>query len=86
MSYGIPQIFTRQSDVSYFYNENFFVMCENYAQDISRAISEMLDKKALWGEMSKNARKAYENNFKWETNILKFKNEYSKIIEKGNSR
>lgn len=82
MSYGIPQISTRQSDVSYFYNENFFVMCENYAQDIGRAIQEMLDKKDDWEEMSINARKTYEKHFKWESNIVRFQNEYQKVIDK----
>ncbi len=82
MSYGIPQVSTRQSDVSYFYNQGFFVMCENYAQDMARAIAEMIERKEDWPKMSENARKTYENNFKWETNILKFENEYKKIIDK----
>jgi len=86
MSYGIPQISTRQSDVSYFYNENFFVMCENYAQDIGRAIQEMLDREDQLEEMSKNARRAYEKNFKWESNIVKFRDEYQKIINKAKVR
>ena len=82
MSYGIPQVSTRQSDVSYFYNQGFFVMCENYAQDMARAIAEMIERKEDWPKMSENARNTYENNFKWETNILKFENEYKKIIDK----
>lgn len=86
MSYGIPQIATRQSDVSYFYNENFFVMCENYAQDIARAIQEMLDRKEEWEEMSKNARRTYEKYFTWESNIVRFQREYQKIIDKVNKR
>lgn len=86
MSYGIPQISTRQADVSYFYNENFFVMCENYAQDIGRAIQEMIDRKEEWEEMSMNARKTYEKYFKWESNIVRFQNEYQKIIDKVNEK
>lgn len=82
MSYGIPQISTRQSDVSYFYNERFFVMCENYAQDIGRAIQEMLDRKDEWEEMSINARRTYEKYFRWESNIVRFQNEYQRIIDK----
>lgn len=86
MSYGIPQISTRQSDVSYLYNENFFVMCENYAQDMGRAIQEMIDRKDEWEEMSMNARKTYEKYFKWESNIVRFQNEYQKIIDKRNEK
>lgn len=82
MSYGIPQIFTRQSDVSYFYNENFFVMCENYYQDIARAIEEMIDRREEWGEMSSHARSAYEKYFKWEANIKRFQEEYWKVMDK----
>lgn len=72
MAYGRPCILTRQSDVSYFYNLNFFEMCENYADDISRAIYTMLGKKDQWQTFSKNARLCYERNFKWESNIPKF--------------
>ena len=86
MSYGIPQIFTRQSDVSYFYNENFFVMCENYAQDIARAIREMIQKKDELEVMSQNARKAYEKYFQWESNILRFREEYQKIIDRAKEK
>lgn len=76
MAYGRPCILTRQSDVSYFYNLNFFEMCENYADDISRAIHTMLGKKNQWQTFSKNARLCYERNFKWESNIPKFIDAY----------
>lgn len=78
MAYGLPCIFTRQSDVSYFYNYHFFEMCENYSGDIAYAITEMLRKELMWNEMGKNARKCYEQNFTWTSNIIKFKEQYAK--------
>ncbi len=80
MAYGKPCVFTRQSDVSYFYNRNFFVMCENYYEDIARGIKEILERKSEWSTMAKNARKTYEECFCWESNICKFIKEYNQII------
>ena len=72
MAYGLPCVLTRQSDVSYFYNMDFFEMCENYPQDIARALKNMLDREIEWESMSVRSRLCYENNFKWDANILKF--------------
>ena len=72
MAYGLPCVLTRQSDVSYFYNMDFFEMCENYPQDIARALKDMLDRETEWDSMSERSRLCYENNFKWDANILKF--------------
>lgn len=80
MAYSKPCVFTRQSDVSYFYNKNFFVMCENYPEELSYGISQMLSMQDKWLLMGENARKTYEENFCWERNINKFINNYQKII------
>ncbi len=81
MAYGIPQIATRQADFSYLYREDFFAMCENYPQDMARAIEEMLDRKEEFPALSANARKAYEKFFTWDKNVKKFEKEYQRIIE-----
>jgi len=78
MAYGKPCLLTRQSDVSYFYNYNFFVMCENYSIDMAKGIQEILKKRKEWNYMGINARNAYEKEFKWETNIKKFVCAYEK--------
>lgn len=78
MAYGKPCLLTRQSDVSYFYNYNFFVMCENYSIDMAKGIREILEKREEWGNMGINARSAYDKEFKWETNIKKFIYAYKK--------
>lgn len=72
MAYGLPCVLTRQSDISYFYNLDFFEMCESYSQDIARALKEILSRESEWEKMGKNSRVCYENNFKWESNIQKF--------------
>ncbi len=82
MAYGIPQIATRQADFSYLYREDFFAMCENYPQDIARAITEMIGRKEEFEQLSKNARTAYEKYFTWDVNVKKFEKEYQRIIEK----
>ena len=78
MAYGKPCLFTRQSDVSYFYNYNFFVMCENYSIDMAKGLHEILEKREKWNDMGINARKAYESEFRWESNIKKFIVAYEK--------
>ncbi len=78
MAYGMPCILTRQSDVSYSYDYHFFEMCENYSGDIARALSEMIRREKMWNEMGRNARKCYEQNFTWASNIEKFKEHYEK--------
>lgn len=86
MAYGLPGLFTRQSDVSYFYNQNSFVMCENDYHDISRGIKEIIDRKDDWKQMGINARKTYENNFKWEINTQRFIENYTQVIEDNKKR
>lgn len=80
MSYGIPEVATKQSDVSMLEDEGFLVICDNSPKELAKGIKEMLDKKGDWKEMGQNARKAYEKYFKWETNIEKLIENYKKII------
>ena len=80
MAYGMPEVATKQSDVSMLKDEGFLVICDNTPEELAKGITEMIDKKADWEQMGQNARKTYEKNFKWETNIEKLIENYKRII------
>ena len=80
MSYGIPEVATKQSDVSSLADEGFLVICDNSPKELARGIAEMIDKKSDWAKMGENARKTYEKNFMWDSNILKLIDNYKRII------
>lgn len=82
MSYGIPEVATKQSDVSALEDEGFLVICDNTPKELAKGITEMINKKSDWEQMGANARKAYEKNFMWDKNIEKLIENYKRIINK----
>lgn len=80
MAIGLPIVITRTSQVSYYYNSDSFVMVEPIANDLSRGIIEMIDRREEWKELSGKSRKLVENTFNWKASAQKMIQSYNEII------
>lgn len=81
-SMGLPSIVTRTSHMSYFYKTNSFIMSEPTAEDLSRSIVEMIDRKDEWTSLSQNAINLVEDTFNWRVAVAKLIKEYEKAVAK----
>lgn len=81
LSLGIPSIITRTSNMSYYYNSNSFLMAEPTANDLARAIAEMISHRNEWNVFSSNARKLVQQHLTWESVTSQLCQEYSNIIQ-----
>lgn len=82
MACGKPCILTKKCGLEYYLRENFFFMCEPFAQDIERAILEMFEKKEELSSMGKNAARLIDDVFSWEKIALNMIENYRRILEK----
>lgn len=82
MACGKPCILTKQCGMEYYLNENFFFMCEPFAQDIKRAVMEMFEKRAELTLMGENAARLIHNVFSWEQVASNMIENYKRILEK----
>lgn len=80
MRSGLPCVITRMSDVSYFYNSGAFIMVEADPSDIARGITEMIENRDTWPQMSQSAVSLIEHVFNWEVVVKQLLVEYSKCL------
>lgn len=80
MACGLPMILTSGCNMKYISDEKFYIMCEPYAQDISRAILEYfkLGNKRL--ELGRKAKQILEEQLYWEKIIPNMIENYKRII------
>lgn len=67
MACSKPCLVSSGCGYNYFINENFFVPCEPYPQDLMIGIKEMLDRQDEWEVMGLNGRQAIERHFNWNS-------------------
>ena len=78
MACGKPMILTRQTNMTYYYNKNFYEMTEPYPEDIAQSIKKLVLNKKLRMELGDNAKKMIDTTFNWDSLI----NEYIKMYKK----
>lgn len=81
---GKSCILTKQCGLEYYLGENFFFMCEPYAQDIKRAICEMYEKRELLSDMGKRSLELANTVFSWNSIAVKMIENYERILEEKN--
>lgn len=82
MACGLPMILTSGCNMKYLSDEKYYIMCEPYAQDISRAILEYFnlgDKRKALGE---KAKQILEKQLYWEKIVPVMIENYKRIIDK----
>ena len=77
---GKPCIISRSCKVSYLYKYNFFIMCEPYADDIARAITEFCEHKEKHEQMGENALAFAKKELSHEAVTGRMLEIYSKVI------
>jgi glycosyltransferase involved in cell wall biosynthesis len=66
MGCGKPCLASSGCGYNYFVENDFFVACEPYSQDIARGLHELFEREADWLEMGKRARCMVEEKFNWK--------------------
>jgi len=80
MACAKPMILTRQTNMTYYYNKNFYVMTEPYPEDIANAIEKLANDETMRLELSKNAEQLIETTFNWDSLINEYITMYEKVI------
>lgn len=81
MALGKPCILTRGCNMTYYYNRNFYEMCECIPQEIAKAIVKMVQKKDKWSEMGTAAKKLINDEFNWDIIAQNLTINYQEIIK-----
>ena len=82
MSCSLPMILTSGCNMKYVNSQNYYIMCEPYAQELSRAILQLVEmgaeKRRMMGE---NAHKVLETTLYWDEIVKKLITNYELIIK-----
>lgn len=81
MACAKPCLVTSGCGYNYFIEDDFFVPCEPYPQDIAYGIEDIIGRQAKWLQMGRNGRRAIEQKFNWRSISQVMISNYSRIIE-----
>ena len=76
-------ILYRYTNMTYFYNKNFYLMTEPYPEDIAKAITQLSSNEELMAEFSKNSKKLVQEYFNWEKLIYEYIDMYNEVKVKN---
>jgi poly(glycerol-phosphate) alpha-glucosyltransferase len=79
MACSKASILSRQTNMTYYYNERFFLMTEPYPEDIANAIIKLTNDLDLQQEMSINARRLIDQDLNWKNLINAYIDMYEKV-------
>lgn len=82
MACGLPMILTSGCNMKYISDENFYIMCEPYAQDITRAILKFFELGEKRSILGKKAKFILEKDLYWEKIVPRMIANYKRIINK----
>jgi glycosyltransferase involved in cell wall biosynthesis len=82
MACAKPMILSRQTNMTYYYNKNFYLMVEPYPEDIAYAIEQLASDEKMRQELANNAKKLIETTFNWNSLINQYITIYQKVREK----
>ncbi len=81
MACGAPMILSRQTNMTHYYNQNFYVMTEAYPEDIAKAIELLVKDRNVRVKLSENSKKLVETTFNWHSLIKDYVNMYKAILK-----
>ena len=79
MACGKPSLLTSGCAMNYFYDENFFVRCEPYPQDLALGLQELVARRAEWPMMGARAQELVASKFNWSAIASKMITNYRRI-------
>ena len=65
LALGTPLLITRTSNVSYFYNQNAFYMCEPTIFGLKKGLQQAILGRDKWVVMARNGRDLIESRLNW---------------------
>jgi glycosyltransferase involved in cell wall biosynthesis len=83
MACGKPCLATSRCGYDSFVQEDFYVRCEPYPQDLARGLEQLLVRRADWPLMGRNARRMVERHFTWVTIADVMLEHYARIASDG---
>lgn len=81
MACGMPMILTAGCNMKYLNDKPFYLMCEPYAQDISRSIEYFLDNPDEMKMLGTTARLVCERELHWSKIVENMIENYKRIVE-----
>ena len=79
MACGKPMILTRQTNMTYYFNKNFYVMTEPYPEDIAKSIEKLALNMELREKLGNNSKNMINTIFNWDSLISEYIEMYKKI-------
>jgi glycosyltransferase involved in cell wall biosynthesis len=79
MACAKPMILSRQTNMTYYYNKNFYAMTEPYPEDIAENIKKLAQNEGMCNELGENAKKMIDTTFNWGSLINKYIAMYQEI-------
>lgn len=80
MACGLPMILTSGCNMKYLSDEKFYLMCEPYPQDLSRALKQFLEMGNERKELGYRAEKILKDKLYWEKVVSGVIDNYKRII------
>tara|TARA_B110000091_G_C13748743_1_gene446690 strand:- start:102 stop:1235 length:1134 start_codon:yes stop_codon:yes gene_type:complete len=79
MACAKPMILTRQTNMTYYYNKNFYEMTEPYPEDIAQSIEKLALNEELRERLGNNSKNMIDTIFNWDSLINEYIGMYKKI-------
>lgn len=84
MACGVPIILSRQTNMTYYYDQKFFIMTEPHPEDIALSIIRVVSDRELRETLSLNSRRMIKSVFNWDNLIDEYLTMYRDVIGEPN--
>ena len=84
MASGTPMVLSRQTNMTYYYNDNFYLMTETFPEDIAEAVTMLVKDGARRRMLGENARRMVETVFSWKKLICRYADMYECVLKGRN--
>lgn len=81
MACGLPMILTNGCNMKYLSDENFYIMCEPYPQDLCRALNKFLSSGEEIKDLGKKAKELLQSKLNWEQIVSVMIDNYKRILD-----
>ena len=80
MACGKPMILSRQTNMTYYYNQDFYIMTEPFPEDIAFGITHLVENKNKRKLLGENSKKMIETVFNWDVLIEEYIKMYKTML------
>lgn len=80
MALGKPMVLTRGCNMTYYYRNDFYEMCECTPSSIANGIERIYNRRKDWDNMGHNAQQLIKDVFNWESVVKQLTCNYKRIL------